>query len=107
MANQVTHSHMLSSHLPTGQVACLTHDDSRTLLADLGAVEHPITNFPDQLHADLDQFDILYLPGMFINSSGVGILEEFMNQKSDESLLAINLSATFIIEDDRAFENLV
>jgi len=50
---------------------------------------------------------LIYLPGMFLNSSGNGILKEFFSKRSSSAIIAVNLSATFIINSDSGFESLL
>lgn len=111
MDEQVTSCNLLvSEHAQTGKVACLVEGENRTLLADLGAVEEPIVEFPnisDFSAGNLHEYNLCYLPGMFLNSSGNGILKEFFTKRSDIAIIAVNLSATFIINDDAGFERLL
>jgi adenosine kinase len=111
MDEQVATCHLLvSEHARTGKVACLVEGENRTLLADLGAVEEAITEFPKIPKfstGSLQKYDLCYLPGMFLNSSGNGILKEYHTKKSSTAVIAVNLSATFIINDDAGFERLL
>ena len=111
MDEQVTSCNLLvSEHAQTGKVACLVEGENRTLLADLGAVEEPIVEFPnisDFSPGNLHEYNLCYLPGMFLNSSGNGILKEYLTKRSSTAIIAVNLSATFIINDDAGFERLL
>jgi len=124
ISENIDHQILIDSekNLPTGLAAGLTFQENRCLLADLGAVDEGIRDFSlIENDVDLMEFDIFYLPGMFLGSSGTAVIEEIYkvtnpavwakggrngthSQNDDEMktakpLLAINLSATFLLDD--------
>ena len=65
-----------SQKKPIGMAAGLTYKENRCLLANLGAVEEGLTDTKifENYKIDIDNYHLVYAPGMFLGSSGIEIL---------------------------------
>jgi len=105
---EIDNTHFLYSALRSGKVAALANGSERCLVADLGAVNEPITEFPaGELFQPLAKFDAFYAPGAFVASSGTKIIEQFRQHRGIESIIATNLSGTFVMQDKTSLDALI
>ncbi|TNV81340.1 hypothetical protein FGO68_gene11032 [Halteria grandinella] len=97
LENEGVVSLMSKAEGSTGQCAAIVYEKERSLVADLGAALKFPTEHVENVEQHIEEATILYATAFFLTSNTQALFK-LLNKKPKSTQFALNLSATFLID---------